>query len=188
MRLTGLGAPVEPGDADLWARAARGDREAFTALVERHAQAVWNHAYRLTGSWASAEDLTSGTFLTAWRRRGDITLVRDSALPWLFTVAGNLARDEHRGRARLLRRMPAPAAVSDHADGVADRIDSEARPQRIVDAVRALPAAQRQVVELCLLGELPIADAAALLEVAEVTVRAHLSRARARLRALLEET
>ncbi|MFD4248690.1 MULTISPECIES: RNA polymerase sigma factor [Amycolatopsis] len=190
MQLTGLGAPVEPGDADLWARAARGDREAFTALFERHAQAVWNHAYRLTGSWASAEDLTSGTFLAAWRRRGDVTLVRDSALPWLFTVAGNLARDEHRGRARrlrLLRRMPAPAAVSDHADGVADRIDAEARLQRIVDAVRALPAAQRQVVELCLLGELPIADAAALLEVAEVTVRAHLSRARARLRALLEE-
>ncbi|WP_116114702.1 RNA polymerase sigma factor [Amycolatopsis ruanii] len=190
MQLTGLGVSVEPGDADLWARAAGGDREAFTALFERHAQAVWNHAYRLTGSWASAEDLTSGTFLTAWRKRGDVTLVRDSALPWLFTVAANLARDEHRGRARrsrLLRRIPRPAPESDHADGVADRVDGEARLQRIVDAVRALPAAQRQVVELCLLGELPIGDAAALLEVAEVTVRAHLSRARARLRALLEE-
>ncbi|MEU0466282.1 RNA polymerase sigma factor [Amycolatopsis sp. NPDC006131] len=187
MQLTGLGVPVEPGDADLW---ARGDREAFAVLFERHAQAVWNHAYRLTGSWASAEDLTSATFLTAWRKRADLTLVRDSALPWLFTVAGNLARDEHRGRTRrlrLLRRMPDPAPVSDHADGVADRLDGEARLRLIIDAVRALPAAQRQVVELCLLGELPVADAAALLEVAEVTVRAHLSRARARLRALLEE-
>src|SRR5262249_24627565 len=135
-------------------------------------------------------DLTSATFLTAWRKRAEVTLVRDSALPWLFTVTGNLARTEHRGTARhlrLLRRMPSPATVSDHADEVADQLDGEARVREIVAAVRARPKPQRQVVELCLLGELPVADAAALLKVAEVTVRAHLSRARARLRTALEE-
>jgi RNA polymerase sigma factor (sigma-70 family) len=151
---------------------------------------VWNHGYRLTRSWASAEDLTSNTFLIAWRKRADITLVRDSALPWLYTVAGNLARTDHRGanrRLRLLRRIPEPPVVSDHADSVAGRLDGEARLRQVIDAVRGLPKAQRQVVQLCLLGDLTIADAAALLEVAEVTVRSHLSRARAHLRALLEE-
>lgn len=178
------------GDGDLWTRAAHGDQGAFTELFERHAQAVWNHAYRLTGSWSSAEDLTSNTFLIAWRKRTDVTLVRDSALPWLYTVAGNLARTEHRGatrRLRLLRRMAEPRAVSDHADSVVEQLDGEARLREVIEAVRNLPRAQRQVVELCLLGDLPIADAAALLEVAEVTVRSHLSRTRAQLRALLEE-
>lgn len=181
---------AEPPDTDLWKRAATGDTGAFTALFERHMQAVWNHAYRLTASWSSAEDLTSATFLTAWRKRAEVTLVRESALPWLFTVAGNLARTEHRGTARhlrLLRRVQDPATVSDHADAVADRLDGEARMQEIVAAVRALPKAQRRVVELCLLAELPVADAAATLDVAEGTVRAHLSKARARLRAALEE-
>jgi RNA polymerase sigma-70 factor (ECF subfamily) len=189
---TGAGVPVTAGsgDGELWRRAAGGDQSAFTELFERHAQAVWNHAYRLTGSWSAAEDLTSNTFLIAWRKRADLTLIRDSALPWLYTVAGNLARTEQRGasrRLRLLRRLPVPRAESDHADRVAAQLDGEALLREVIAAVRNLPRAQRQVVELCLLGDLPIADAAALLEVAEVTVRAHLSRARGHLRALLEE-
>ncbi|HEY3471955.1 MAG TPA: RNA polymerase sigma factor [Amycolatopsis sp.] len=178
------------GDQALWDRAAEGDEAAFSELFERHAEAVWNHAYRLTGSWSGAEDLTSTTFLTAWRRRADVRLVRDSALPWLYTVAGNAARDEHRGarrRLRLIRKIPDPPVVSDHADAVAERLDGEQRLREVVDAVRKLPKSQRDVVELCLLGELSTADAAELLAVAEVTVRAHLSRARARLRTLLEE-
>ncbi|MET9001818.1 RNA polymerase sigma factor [Amycolatopsis sp. NPDC004169] len=182
------GAPV--GDRALWDRAAEGDQAAFTELFERYAEAVWNHAYRLTGSWVGAEDLTSTTFLTAWRRRADVTLVRDSALPWLYTVAGNAARDEYRSarrRLRLLRKVPDPPVVSDHADAVAERLDGERRLREVVEAVRTLPKAQREVVELCLLAEVSAADAAALLAVAEVTVRAHLSRARARLRTLLEE-
>ncbi|MEV0702269.1 RNA polymerase sigma factor [Saccharopolyspora sp. NPDC050389] len=194
MQWTGARSSAESADdledGDLWARAARDDDGAFGVLFERHVQAVWNHAYRLTGSWSAAEDLTSNTFLIAWRKRAEVVLVRDSLLPWLYTVAGNLARTERRGasrRLRLLRRIPEPDVVSDHADAVADQLDGEARLRHLIGAVRALPRAQRQVVELCLLGDLSIADAAALLKVAEVTVRSHLSRAKAQLRDLVEE-
>ncbi|GAA1975269.1 RNA polymerase sigma factor [Amycolatopsis minnesotensis] len=180
----------ELGDAELWSRAAAGDEDAFGDLFERHAQAVWNHAYRLTGSWATAEDLASATFLIAWRRRGEVTLVRESALPWLYTVAGNLARSEFRSagrRLRLLNRVPAPADEADHADAVVDRMDSEERLRQAIDAVRRLPKSQRKAVELCLLGDLSIGDAAEALGISETTVRVHLSRARARLRKLCEE-
>ncbi|WP_143253961.1 RNA polymerase sigma factor [Amycolatopsis keratiniphila] len=180
----------QTGDRELWARAADGDEGAFSELFERHAEALWNYTYRLTGSWSSAEDLASTTFLIAWRRRAEVTLVRDSALPWLYTVAANVARDEHRGarrRLRLLGKIPAQPAVSDHADSVAERIDGQRRLQQVAEAVRSLPKSQREVVELCLAAEVGIADAAELLGIAEVTVRAHLSRGRARLRTLLEE-
>ncbi|WP_242583688.1 RNA polymerase sigma factor [Amycolatopsis sp. 195334CR] len=181
--------PLLEPDTELWRRAALGDQDAFAELFERHVQAVWNHAYRLTGSWSVAEDLASATFLTAWRKRGEVTLVNESALPWLYTVAGNLARTEHRGsvrRLRLVRRAGPEPVADDHADAVVDRLAASDRVRELAAAVAALPRAQRRVVELCLLGELPVPDAAELLGLAEPSVRAHLSRARARLRTELE--
>jgi RNA polymerase sigma-70 factor, ECF subfamily len=58
---------VEPTDATLWELACAGDGEAFGQLFDRHASAVYNHCFRLTASWSTAEDLTSTTFLLAWR-------------------------------------------------------------------------------------------------------------------------
>ncbi|WP_423202134.1 RNA polymerase sigma factor [Herbihabitans rhizosphaerae] len=182
---------AEHTDAELWRRAADGGKADFGVLFQRHVQRLWNHAYRLTGSWAQAEDLTSATFLTAWRRRAEITLVRDSALPWLYTVMGNLARDERRGllrRLRLVKKVSEPVAVADHADSVAARVDDEARARRAADAITALPPAQRRVVELCLVAGLAPAEAAEVTGIDQGTVRGHLSRARARLRQTLEES
>jgi RNA polymerase sigma factor (sigma-70 family) len=182
--------PVPATDGELWQRAADGDVAAFGELFERHVEAVWNHAYRLTGSWSRAEDLASATFLTAWCKRADVTLVRDSALPWLYTVAANKARSEFRSANRFLRavrRLPIVDSVDDHADDVAGRVDDDRRLRRALSAIEQLPRAERHAVELCLLGELSTADAAELLGVAEVSVRSQISRARTRLRTLLAE-
>jgi hypothetical protein len=81
---------VHATDSGLW---QRGDEAAFGELFERHVQAVWNYCYRLTASRSLAEDLSAETFCIAWRRRSPMTLVGDSALPWLYTVAANLARN-----------------------------------------------------------------------------------------------
>jgi RNA polymerase sigma factor (sigma-70 family) len=164
--------PPPDTDAELWRRAAAGDQEAFGVLFERHAEALWNHGYRLTGSWSQAEDLASTTFLTAWRKRAEVVLVHDSALPWLYAVAGNLARTER--------------TIADHADAVAHRVDHGRRTAELAEAVGALSKAEREAVQLCLLAEVPTADAAVILGVAEASVRSRLSRARARLRTLLE--
>ncbi|WP_285509128.1 RNA polymerase sigma factor [Actinokineospora sp. NBRC 105648] len=178
-------------DTSLWRRAAAGEREAFGALFERHAEALWNHCYRLTGSWALAEDITSATFLTAWAKVGGITLVRESALPWLYAVAGNIVRTENRRTARFaraVRRLPEDGTAEDHAEAVAHRVDVDRRTREVATAVARLPRAEREAVELCLLGELSTVDAATLLGIAEASVRARLSRARGRLRTLLEVT
>nr|WP_236793489.1 RNA polymerase sigma factor [Amycolatopsis sp. GM8] len=178
-------------DQTLWEQAARGDRAAYGELYRRHAEAVWNYAYRLTGSWATAEDLTSSTFLTAWQKLSDMTLVNSSARPWLFTVASNLARHEYRrlGRfSRLLTRIPLNDTTRDHADDVADQVDADHRLRTVLDAVSKLPKGERQAVELCLLGELSTAEAAEVMRIAEVSVRARISRARAKLRGFLRDT
>jgi RNA polymerase sigma factor (sigma-70 family) len=175
-------------DRELWQRVSAGDQAAFAELFRRHLGSVWNHAYRLTGSRHVAEDLTSSTFLPAWRTRSQVVLVNDSALPWLYAVTGNLARDEYkssRRRDRLARRLPDPAVTPDHADSAIGRVDGAAGFARLVAAIQQLPSAQRQAVELCLLGEMPQQDAAAVLGVSEGTVRSNLSRARARLREMV---
>jgi RNA polymerase sigma-70 factor (ECF subfamily) len=186
-------APDSPAvdDRALWEQAAGGDVAAFEELFRRHSGAVWNYAHRLTGSWPAAEDLASSTFLTAWRRLGEVTLVNNSARPWRYTVTSHLARREQRssGRfSRALSRLPRGGVVRDHAEDVAGRVDADRRLRVVLDAVATLPRAERRAVELCLLGGLSTAAAAAVLEVAEASVRARISRARSRLRGLLQDS
>ncbi|MEU3645106.1 sigma-70 family RNA polymerase sigma factor [Lentzea sp. NPDC034063] len=182
-------ANVGPPDTRLWEQIAKGDHAAFTELFERHAEAVWNYAYRLTASWSQAEDLLSATFLTAWRKRGDAQLVRDSALPWLYTVTANRARTEWRASRRALRLVTklTPQDERDHADEVAARTDAQRRLAAVVAAIAKLPASEREIAQLCLLGDMSTADAAALLGITESSVRARVSRTRARLRDLTSE-
>jgi RNA polymerase sigma factor (sigma-70 family) len=184
----GVTIEIQPTDADLCAELADGDRAAFDRLFDRHVQAVANHCFRLSASWPAAEDLTQATFLTAWRRRGEIRVVAGSALPWLLAVATNNARTEWRRQRRWLaaiRRMPAAAATADPADEIAGRIDDQRRMEPILAAVRRLPRAQREAIALCVWSGLSYADAAQALGIDEVSVRSRVSRARARLARLL---
>jgi RNA polymerase sigma-70 factor, ECF subfamily len=99
-------------------------------------------------------------------------------------------RSEFRSASRWLRavsRFPVVDSVDDHADRVAGRVDDDRRLREVLGAIRRLPRAERQAIELCLLGELSTADAAALLGVAEVSIRSRISRGRSRLRTLLED-
>jgi len=53
----GVTIQMHPPDEELWSAAGGGDGAAFGGLFDRYATAVYNHALRLTGSWALAEDL-----------------------------------------------------------------------------------------------------------------------------------
>jgi RNA polymerase sigma factor (sigma-70 family) len=179
----GVMTHIEPADRDLWAAVAVGDEAAFGTLFDRHSRAVYNHAFRLSGSWSVAEDVTQATFLVAWRKRGSVQLTHGTALPWLLVVAGNHVRTEWRSARRrrvLLGRMPTEYDP-DPADDVAGRLDDERAMGRILAAVRRLPRAEREAVALCLWSGVGYPEAAAVLGITEVAVRSRISRARARL-------
>ncbi len=173
-------------DAELW---ARGDAEAFGALYERHARAVYNHCFRGTADWALAEDLTSVVFLEAWRRRADVRLQNESALPWLLGVATNVLRNGWRWRRR---RQAALARLRledepDFSDDVDGRLDDERAMRAVLCAVSALPRRDREVLALCAWAGLTYDEAAVALGVPVGTIRSRLSRARARMRELAAE-
>ena len=114
-------------DRDLWSK-AHDDPEAFGEIFARHAKPVYNYLFRRCGDWSAAEDLTSIVFLEAWRRRADVRLVHDSALPFLFGVATNVLRNRRRSERRYreaLTRMPALSDATDPADDPAARAAAE---------------------------------------------------------------
>jgi RNA polymerase sigma factor (sigma-70 family) len=176
---------MERSDADLWTRSRAGDRDAFGALFERHANAIGNYCFRRVGSWATAEDMLS-IFLEAWRRR-DKELPPGKVLPWLYGIATNVVRNQRRSERRFstaLRRMPRLEPEPDFARRVAERLDDERRAQRALALLGKLPKRERDVYVLCAVEELAYEDAALALDVPIGTVRSRLSRARARLREL----
>jgi RNA polymerase sigma factor (sigma-70 family) len=173
-------------DAELWRRAADGDPHAFGVLFERHARTVYNYLFRRTADWALAEDLTSLVFLEAWRRRRDVSLEHESALPWLYGVATNVLRNRRRSQWRYraaLERLPHERG-SDIADDADARLDDERRMRSALRLLSRLPKREQDVIALCGWSELSYEEAAVALGLPVGTVRSRLSRARVRLREL----
>ncbi|MFI9155472.1 RNA polymerase sigma factor [Streptomyces sp. NPDC053367] len=171
-------------------RVRAGERDAFAELFERYAQAVHQHAFWLTGDRASAEDIMSETFLTAWQGR---TRLRDdggSLRPWLLGIATHKAENARRGlrrRLAFLARQRQPPVVEDFAPAVAGRIDDARRLAAVQGALDRLRRPEREVLGLCVWSGLDYRQAAQALGVPVGTVRSRLSRARARLARFADE-
>lgn len=71
--------------------------EEFDSIYREHSGRVFRQALKAAGQREVAEDITSDTFLTLYRVPE--RLAPDRLLPWLLTVARNLAMDHWRRRA-----------------------------------------------------------------------------------------
>jgi RNA polymerase sigma-70 factor, ECF subfamily len=123
------------------------DRE-FSAFYRDHLRDVYNYTYYRTGNHHDAEDLTTQTFIQAYRhferaqRESDGRPLR----PWLIRIAHNLAANYYRDRARR------PTAVLDDANEVGGTRDTEELVEereevmRLLQAVRSLPDDRREAM------------------------------------------
>ena len=169
---------------------ADGDEATFTRIYREHADSIYAYLRYHLADPAMAEDVTAQVFLEAWRQRE--TVVIDPELgwaPWLFGVARNLVRVSSRTHARhalvdTAADSPAWGVVPDPAVSHAERDERHRVLQATLTATRQLPDADREVIELCVIGSLTPKQAAAALGQPAPTVRSRLTRARRRLRAL----
>jgi RNA polymerase sigma factor (sigma-70 family) len=141
-----------PTDAALWQRTVNHDGGAFGDLFERHGDAVYNHCFRRTASWAVAEDLASIVWLETWRRRKDVQLYGESLLPWLLTTANNCLRNFNRSQRRyyhFLAGLPTMKSMEDFGDESAQRMDDERQMSRVLAAMSILRLEEQEVVALC---------------------------------------
>jgi RNA polymerase sigma-70 factor (sigma-E family) len=135
--------------------------------------------FAVCGDLPTAEDAVQDAFVTALRKRRELTSIANPEA-WVRTVALNRLRSGWRHAAVAFRHrgdLPGP------------QCSVEVGPEHValVRALAALDADQRVVVVLHHLADLGTAQIATELGVPEGTVKSRLSRARARLTLLLEE-
>ena len=82
-------------EAEIVAKVLKGYKQAYALLVEEYKSAIFNLAYRMTGSAEDAEDLTQETFIRAYQYlwRYD---QRKKFFTWLYTLAFNLIKNHLR--------------------------------------------------------------------------------------------
>ncbi len=134
---------LEEPDEELMQRFVDGDHAAFERLFDRHAAAVEMFVGGLVRDPELARDLVQQTFLSMVRSR--LRYRRGTAVrPWLFTIAGNAARDA--------RRREVHAARFARQEGAAERrsavMPDPVLRDRLLAALAQLPSAQRDIVLL----------------------------------------
>ena len=112
-------------DSELVAAATVGDRAAFAALYDRHADALYDFAIRIVRDADLAADVVQGTYVKAWEQLSD-GRAPTHFKAWLFTVARNAAIDEQRhGRRQIAADGDQTirfTAVDEHADSNPERL------------------------------------------------------------------
>lgn len=173
------------------ARAREGDTAAFRALVLHHQEAVHALLYRLlapSGREGWVEDGTQETFLRVYRALPGFDVRGPAKLStWILTLATRLALNELRRPALVVpvaELASLPVAGPHRADALAER---RALGEAIRDALGQLPADQRAVLVLREMHGLEYAEMAEALDIDVGTVKSRLSRARAAMRAALEQ-
>ena len=166
-------APPDPA-ADL-AYAQRGDRKAFSRLMEPYRRELIAYCYRLTGALAESEDLAQEAFVRAFRA---LETFEGRATPraWLYRIAHNLCLNH-------VRRRPSweswealgETAVSEEAPATTEREDVRLG---FVALVQSLPPRQRATLVLRDVLGWSAEETARILETTVPAVKNALARAR----------
>lgn len=159
-------------------RAQRGERDAMAEIVGVYYDAVYRFCAHRIGAQA-AQDITQDTFVTAQKEMKRFEQ-RSSLKTWLLGIANNHCRAHSRRR-----KLDSEAWLEDHAVGSPEpnAIDRTV----LVEALRSLSEAHREVVLLHEVEGLTYDEAAEVIGVPSGTVKSRLHHAFLQLRELLRE-
>lgn len=152
-------------------------RIAFEALFTEHHAAVLRYVERRVDDREQARELTMDCFEIAWRRYDPGA---PFSRPWLLQTARNLVGDSYRRRDREREGMQTLAAAADGPDTTFQNVDLRL-------ALRHLPAADREILELFYWDGLAAPEIAEVVGCRTSAAWKRLSRARDALRSLLAE-
>jgi RNA polymerase sigma-70 factor (ECF subfamily) len=190
---------VHSEEWNLVARIRGSDEKAFESLYLAHHDELWRFAYTYVRSRDIAEELVQDVFLAVWGSR-ETWDVHTRVRAWLFASVRHLALN-HLRHERIVARTIEVAQAASGNDAPTDAVAMAAPP---MDQLLAIEAEELDNACLQAIGELPDRRRIAMtlrwkhdmsaLEIARVigttpeAVRTLLTRARADLTALLEQT
>ncbi|MFI6456316.1 RNA polymerase sigma factor [Streptosporangium amethystogenes] len=163
--------------------------EGFEVFYLRHFDAMTRFIARRVVDPHAVADLTAEVFLAALHSRHTYRPERGSETGWLYGVARNVLSAERRRSERearavervVARRLLDTEDLTDLTD-LTDRIDAEEPARRALSAMADLPDGERALLELVVIDQLTVAEAAQALGIRVGTARVRLYRARRTLR------
>ncbi|HPK87845.1 MAG TPA: sigma-70 family RNA polymerase sigma factor [Atribacterota bacterium] len=180
-----------------------GNSEAFSFLVEKYKNMVYQLALRLTGNYHDSEDIAQESFLKAYHSLHQFN-PSYSFSSWLYKITLNTIRD----RARK-KNLDLAQSFSQQEDDFPEQETANTRPlfsgdsefatnpeewqvrqenqQAIQTAINALPLPQKEIIILRHLQNLSYYEIAQILHIPLNSVKVRLHRARTQLKTLLEE-
>jgi RNA polymerase sigma-70 factor, ECF subfamily len=172
-----------PSDHALAAAYRAGDEKAAAELVRRHAPAVGRFLYSSGASRDEIDDLVQEALFRAFRRldgwRGEA-----SFRSWLFAIASNVLKDEHRRRKGRQVLSLEDRDIRDSADPAADLAATETA-ERLRTGIASLPRLQREVFLFRTQQGAGYAEIAAALGTTPGAARVHYHHAVKRLKELV---
>jgi RNA polymerase sigma factor (sigma-70 family) len=156
-------------------RRASAAAPSFAVVAEELLDDVYGYLLYLTKNWALAEDLTSQTFESAFRRWRRFDPRRGTPRAWLLAIARSTALDWFRAEARRLRREE--RAGAGELRGEQEQALGEGFSPALEEALRALTAGEREVIALRIVLELDGEETARLLGITPTAVSTRLHRA-----------
>ena len=188
-------------DVRLMLRVREDDASAFAELMQRYESRLVRLMHAIGPRHDLAEDLAQETFMRVFRARKTYEPGAKFST-WLFTIAGNVARNASRslGRRREVSEVDAPrsedspsgpqllAATALEASGMmpARMVEGEERAKVVRAAVSALSERQRMALMLSRFENMSYLEIAETMELTTKAVKSLLSRARVNLKELLQ--
>ena len=177
--------PTAADDREWVARFQAGDAAAFDRLVEAHQANVVRLAHRLLGRSDEIDDVVQEVFLCVLKNlKGFRGAAKFST--WLTTITLNQCRSHHRWRLRRWRLLTRHAAAVPAAAATEPTTTAEPAGEAVAHAVAQLPAKYREPLVLRYFEDYSIAEISAVLGISPGAVEVRLTRARQRLKQLLE--
>ncbi len=187
-------ASMEPDTADdayLLRAHVGGDSHAFARLYDRYDRPCFRFIRRTLAAHAdAADDIHQETWLSVSRNAASFDPAKASFPAWLFAIARNKVWDHLRRQRVVVLALPEDdeaMTVPDPGPTPFEHAASRELAQRIVDAVEALPLAQRETFVMFAHAGLSLEDVAQATGVPVETAKSRLRYARAALRQALAD-
>lgn len=169
---------MKDSDEALMDRVQQGSADAFATLFARHRAPLYGYLLRMTQRAEVADEVFQDAFLSVHRARNTWSSGEGTFRSWLYRIANNALRD---GRRRTARR---PEVLEEGVELVTR--DTPAERIALERALLGLPENLRDAFLLASVNGFDHNEIAAALDISPENARARVSRARARLRELLE--
>lgn len=156
------------------------DKQAFAALFTHFAPRIKGYLIKSGADATTAEECAQDVMTTLWRKADQFDPTRASVATWVFTIARNrridMLRRDRRPEPEDLPWGPAAEPEQSHV------LELQQESAKLVEAIAALPAAQRKLIEQAYFGDMTQAEISDITGLPLGTIKSRIRLALDRLR------